>query len=535
MLKWIKVLVFSLLVMASSLGMARDNFLDQVEAIRNLNYRTGSFDERLYRFKSNFIKIHNFTYNFGAKVFNKLSNGKALNGHELNLIHETLSTYSYLAELSNEMLKEIAPKKKSQFLTSPDVETLKKDLQWLEFKTLLLQHFKNTYLVFYKNKSLRMVIKNQIRRENYQLEKFHDMADIILNRKYRRNLELGLKIFIEKLSLLETEISLTNSVKSIKDTYVYRLMRNGIGLKDFASQEGLRANAFDNISDGITGITNALSFGFGSVAGNITWRKGYLNGNDHAFNHIKENLKPLDLLFEKRGFVFTDLTIPGNWGHVAVWLGTEEELKELGLWEHPAIIPHQSKIQKGYSIFQVRRWGLGFDTLENFMKLDEVAIVRHKNILKRSQKNIARVYANLFDQIGKKYDFGFDAMTTNEITCTEIISLSYGDISWPTDYTFGRTTITPNNMAEIALYKDSPFNFVTYLRGKAEEKELYLGTSHYAQALGYRQSMKNDSTIFEKLTNVCQNIPVTDDTGRVVYQRQCKDQYLQPVYQGSTF
>ena len=160
--------------------------------------------------------MHNFTLNYGSKILDKLSKGGELTGHELNLIHETLSTYSFLAKYSNDFLKEMAPKKKSHFLTSPELSNLKNDLEWLSFKTLLLQNFKNTYMVFYKNKYLRRIIKNQIRTEAYQLESLHEVADSVLNRKFRRNLELALKIFISKEALIERESKLLSYTKIIK-------------------------------------------------------------------------------------------------------------------------------------------------------------------------------------------------------------------------------------------------------------------------------------------------------------------------------
>ncbi|MBT7608499.1 MAG: hypothetical protein HN576_02005 [Bacteriovoracaceae bacterium] len=507
----------------SSMAMANtgDDFLAQIAAIRNLNYRNGGFNERLYKYKDNFIKIHNFTLNYGSKVLEKISNGESLTGHELTLIHETLSVYSFLAKYSNDFLKDMAPKKKSKFLTSPEIDKLEKNLQWLEFKTLLLQYFKNVYMVFYKNETLRRIIKNQIRSENNQLYRFNEVADSVLNRSYRRNLELALKLYLSKEKIILKETALNTYTDSIKATIPYLLMKSKVGLKEFASQEGLRANAFDNLRDGFSALTHSLSFAFGSVAGNVSWRKGYLNNDHEALNHIKENLKPLDLLFEKRGFVFTDLTIPGNWGHVAVWLGTEEQLKEKGLWDTAEISPYQDKIQKGYSIFQVRRWGLEFSTLENFMKLDEISIVRHENIFKRSQNAIKRVYKNLFSQIGKSYDFGFDVMTTNEITCTEIITLSYGDIVWPTTFTLGRVTISPDDMAEISLQTGSPFKTITYLRGQKDQGALYLNNNDYATALGFKTIIKNDLLISLKPQSQCDN------------NNDCKLEYHEIPYRGS--
>ena len=107
MLKLKSVLILFFIFLFSSPLFAGENFLEQIEAIRTINYRSGSFQERLYKYKSNFSKIHNFTFNYGAKLLNKLDDGEQLNGYELNLIHESLSLYSYLAELSNEMLKEM--------------------------------------------------------------------------------------------------------------------------------------------------------------------------------------------------------------------------------------------------------------------------------------------------------------------------------------------------------------------------------------------------------------------------------------------
>jgi hypothetical protein len=512
------VLLFNAQLSIANTG---DDFLDQIAAIRNLNYRNGSFDERLYKYKSNFIKVHNFTLNYGSKILDKLTNGEELTGHELNLIHETLSVYSFLAKYSNDFIKDMAPTKKSKFLTSPKVEELERNLQWLEFKTLLLQYFKNTYMVFYKNETLRRIIKNQILTEHNQLYRFHEVADSVLNRSYRRNLELALKIYVSKESIIKKETRLNQYSKSLEGTIPYMLIKSKMGLKDFASQEGLRANPVDNLRDGFSSFTHLLSFAFGSVAGNISWRKGYLNKDLEALNHIKENLQPLDLLFEKRGYVFTDLTIPGNWGHTAIWLGTEEQLKEKGLWNTPEIEPYQDRIRKGYSVFQVRRWGLEFDTLENFMKLDEVSIVRHENILKRKNNAIQRVFKNLFSQIGKGYDFGFDAMTTNEVTCTEIITLSYGDIVWPTTFSLGRVTISPDNMAEIALYTNSPFKAITYLRGQKDRSALYLNNNDYAKVLGFRTTSKNDKLIYTKRHSQCDS------------DNNCKDVYKEIKYQGS--
>jgi len=480
------------------------DFLSQIQAIESADYSVGSEEERTQNIKDNFLKIHNFTYNYGSKILFKLNEGNTPNGHELNLIHETLSAYIKLSSVLNKHLSEIKPA--SQILREVDSAKTIKELQWLELKSILLSNYKNTFKVFFENKTLRRIIKDQMQRENYGLGNLQQVTNSILNKNFSTSLQSSMDAFIvNETELLEMkEDKIDTIANNIKSTVAYKIRIEGGSLKELASQDGYINNTGDNISRIFGRVTNALSFGFGSVAGNISWREGYLRDNPFAYKHIQDKIKPLDLLLEKRGYVFTDFTIPGNWGHVAVYLGTEEELKSIGMWDHPSITPFHEKIREGFTVYQVRRWGLEFVTLKTFMNLDEIAIIRHKNILNRNKVELGRVYKNLFDQIGKKYDFGFDALSTNEITCTEIISLSFGDVNWPAAYALGRLTISPDNMAQIALYSNTPVEFVTYIKSTDYDKVKYKSVKGFASVMRYRTKKNLDGTLrFDQYTRKC--------------------------------
>jgi hypothetical protein len=527
----------TILLILTPFVFAQENldFLGQIQSLEATDYSSGDEEERTSLIKTNYLKIHNFTYNYGSKILFKLNEGKTPNGHQLNLIHESLSAYIKLSSILNNLLYEIEPPRK----ILSDIESVMtiKELQWLELKALLLSNYKNTFKVFFGNKTLRRIIKDQMGRENYGLGNLKKVTEEILNRKFSSALQDSLDLFIEReqelLKLRSDKIY--SIIKNIKSTIAYKIRVEDGKLKELASDAGYLSSTRDSISRFFGKVTNALSFGFGSVAGNISWREGYLKDNQFAYKHIQRKLEPLDLLLEKRGFVFTDFTIPGNWGHVAVYLGTEEELKSLDMWNHPSIIPFHHKIRDGYTVYQVRRWGLEFVTLKEFMNLDEIAIIRHKNILKRNKIELDRVYKNLFDQIGKKYDFGFDALSTNEITCTEIISLSFGDVNWPNDYTLGRVTITPDNMAEIALYSNSPVEYVTYIKASSLSKVEFKSVKGFASVLRYRTKLNLDGSLrFDEYSRKC-----TPKRRRVQgglrLTRKCETEWRHHRYQGDIY
>ena len=50
-------------------------------------------------------------------------------------------------------------------------------------------------------------------------------------------------------------------------------------------------------------------------------------------DNLASQLKPLDILLEKTPFRITDKFIPGYYGHLAIWIGTEQDLREAGVWK----------------------------------------------------------------------------------------------------------------------------------------------------------------------------------------------------------
>jgi uncharacterized protein YycO len=203
-------------------------------------------------------------------------------------------------------------------------------------------------------------------------------------------------------------------------------------------------DALVNLKDEGSHFTSLL---FGNAVGLVETRRGKLYAKPKVERELREKLRAGDILLEKTPFRLTDAFIPGHWGHAAVWVGTEEELRGLGLWEHPVVRPHHDAIRAGRGIAEALRSGVELNTLAHFMNVDDLAALRRAG----SPRDSAAAILQALRQIGKNYDFNFNAETTDRIFCSKLVYLSHGDIDWPTSRILGRFTVSPDDIARRAL------------------------------------------------------------------------------------
>lgn len=204
---------------------------------------------------------------------------------------------------------------------------------------------------------------------------------------------------------------------------------------------------------------NMISLCFGNTVGLVEVRKGKLWGDANVASRLKETLRPGDVLLEKTPFRLTDTFIPGHWGHVAIWVGTEEDLKALGVWDDPVVKPYQNEIRQGKSIVEALRPGVTLNTVEHFLNIDDLGVLRRNPAL--DTETLRHHILLAFRQIGKAYDFNFDVEKTDKIVCSELAYAVYTDMVWPTDKALGRFTISPDNVALKAL-SNGPFELVLF-------------------------------------------------------------------------
>ena len=432
------------------------NFENNLEDIKN--------DDSLSINNKHFA-LYQHTLNLGAYGLDYLATRESGNGIFLELMKESWKEYITTSKTYLDLSKNM--KKSEKALV----------------EIFLIERTQSLYNTYMDNKPTRQILKDQSLVLDHQIENFFERTLSKSNRK---------KIASYLFQIKKEKPS------GFNQSVIFSKFLNNESLKQFAN---LDSHVTDLFSKLFSISTNSISYSFGAIASPIEWGNGgQLRNDKKAQNKIFNELKPLDIIFEKKGYKLTDYTIPGYWGHNAVWLGTKEQLIELGIWDKKELELFRTQIENGNSIFEMRKWGITFSNFEKWINMDAYASIRVKGILEKSKKDLLKVFRIFSEQLNKKYDFGFNADTSFKITCSEVIYLAYGDYNWPTKNIFGRNTISPNDMAESAFYKDSPFQFISFVTGDEEKGATFQSKEFFANLMGF--NAKDDGT-FKKRYNEC--------------------------------
>lgn len=280
-----------------------------------------------------------------------------------------------------------------------------------------------------------------------------------------------------------------------------------------------------------TFVVHHISGFIGNRAGSVKFRKGTMWEDRGLNSFLHKMLQPMDIITERTPFILTDKLIPGHFGHNALWLGTEAQLRALGIWDADYMKPFQAWIKEGYYIMETDRSGTHLKQLDKWMNVDEVAVIRRRD-RPTSFDDINQFYAVLMAQHGKTYDFNFDVETTDKLVCSELLYQTYGDVIWPTERYLGRYTISPDNVAEIIAQKDSPFELIYSLERPEEGNEIEKGKIQLASNLGYTFNGIDDDGqfILEKETLTCMDR--VDAEGDKV--KTCLKTWVRPVFGGQS-
>ncbi len=228
----------------------------------------------------------------------------------------------------------------------------------------------------------------------------------------------------------------------------------------------LRVYEKKTLTTGLAGVEQGkiqTSKGFGNFVGAFELRKGKLYRQGQWAEFVKQRAKPGDILLEKTPFRITDKFIPGHFGHVALYVGSEEQVRNLGLLREAAIAKFQPQLAEGRMIVEALREGTQINTIEHFLNIDDLAILRPKPEA-ISLDDVLQAITLAFAHIGKKYDFGFDTNTWDTIVCSELAFQTYVNIQWPFGKTLGSYTISPDDVAVMAGKDASlPFQLISFV------------------------------------------------------------------------
>jgi hypothetical protein len=229
----------------------------------------------------------------------------------------------------------------------------------------------------------------------------------------------------------------------------------------------------------------------GNTAGVLEFRQGKLFDQDRWRRFLHARLRPGDLLVEKTPFRLTDKLIPGHFGHVAMYVGTVDDLAALGLDAHPWVMRHLPHIREGATIIEALRTGTRISTIEEFLNVDDLAILRPKPSHVPADE-MRRAIVLAFSHIGKRYDFDFDNNTWDAIVCSELAFQTYVNVRWHVGRTLGSYTIAPDDVAVAAgTGPERPFELIAFVHDGRVVHDVATsveGEAIYARLLGGRYS-----------------------------------------------
>lgn len=227
----------------------------------------------------------------------------------------------------------------------------------------------------------------------------------------------------------------------------------------------------DTLDNTSKALTHLLIQSFSNVIGLVEIREGKLTAlNAQQRKILVDNLQPLDILLEKTPFRLTDKTIPGYWGHVGIWIGSQNDLEQLGIWDHPLVKPYQHSIRdEQRRIIEALLPGVKINTLDHFLNIDDLAVLRPVSLSRQERK---QAVLRAFSQLGKDYDYNFDVETDKRIVCSEIAYVVFNNYAWETERILGRATISPDNVAHFAEQTGKFETTLLYIDGQKVSGDL---------------------------------------------------------------
>ena len=146
---------------------------------------------------------------------------------------------------------------------------------------------------------------------------------------------------------------------------------------------------------------------------------------------LRTKLRPGDILIERRNWYISNSLLPGFWPHAALYLGSHQDLAELGVVTDDRVAPHmadfqgQDRLGNDFAIIEAIGEGVVFTSLEHSVgEADAVAVLR-PNL---SDSEMREALGRALSHRGKEYDFDFDFQTTDRLVCTELIFRTYDGI-----------------------------------------------------------------------------------------------------------
>ena len=398
------------------------------------------------------------------RLFEQIKDHDPLEAKDLDDMHHMTLHYLDTKEASDDYIS------RYQYLVKEDdpqySEKERFELVAISLSAMLIRY--DDYLLAYKSfdnvTKLREFLNDADSAYDIPANTLQDIANTYNSTSKRDDVKKMVAFYKDNIKTYEndTDSFLTYLKSLIEESPSYKEGFDYTTEHTTASLANIYDIAVDTGDDALDLFLNEISKDFGNTAGLVATRKGKLYGDTDVAENVRETIQPGDILLEKTPFKLTDKLIPGHWGHVAVYVGTEDELEALGIWDALKTAPGFSQeridairqdIRDGKVIDEALRDGVQLNTVEHFLNIDDLAIMH--DTVESSETKKSRIILTL-RQLGKDYDFKFDIETSIRIVCSELVYAT-DFLDWETETTAGINTISPDNVAVKSVEDNSRF------------------------------------------------------------------------------
>jgi hypothetical protein len=200
----------------------------------------------------------------------------------------------------------------------------------------------------------------------------------------------------------------------------------------------------------------------------VELRRPWLSGHPEALRKVLDLAEPLDVLTVSMKFHLGGRMSNGVMTHALIYVGSEAELRRIGLWSHPALRPWQDAIRSGARFVEAIDPAVRFAAPNVALRVDSVAIYRPR----LAPTARARALGVLMGQIGAGFNPHFRLDGDDCLFCTELVARAMPVLGLKVREVYGRPTILPDDLAAMALRGDGGLRFVAYLRGRRDGWDL---------------------------------------------------------------
>ncbi|MGJ8672949.1 YiiX/YebB-like N1pC/P60 family cysteine hydrolase [Rubritalea sp.] len=123
-------------------------------------------------------------------------------------------------------------------------------------------------------------------------------------------------------------------------------------------------------------------------------------------------LQPGDVIVTRHDEALSNLFLPGYWPHVALYVGSVEQRKEMGI--NPVG-------EEGANVVEAKKDGVKLRAHTETLAVDAFVILRPQ----LDSETIAKAVRSALSHVGKRYDFVFDFRQSDRLACTELVYRAY--------------------------------------------------------------------------------------------------------------